>query len=154
MKKALKLYGLPVVDATEPLVLDVVKGDIHERGRRDPECCALSEACKRTLGVPRAIVYRSRLYIQQGDCFVRYELPQAAAAEVRAFDRGSGFTIGEYRITPVAPRDQRGKHLWDYGPVTRTGRPRGERARRQIEGVRHASPLYGGALEPPGRKEG
>lgn len=45
------LDGLPVYDATESLVIEIVKSDIRQKDRRDPEKCALARACNRELHV-------------------------------------------------------------------------------------------------------
>ena len=146
------LDGLPVYDATEPLFIEIVPQDIRMEDRKDPEKCALARACNRELHI-EARAYLSRLYVKNGDHWLRYMLPESVRQEVAAFDRGGGFSQGVYRIPPV-PIHQRagGKHRGGKGERTGTGPKR--QTHRQVEGVRRTSPLYGGAIEhvTPGSK--
>ena len=140
------LDGLPVYDATEPLLIEVLEEDIHAQDRRDPAKCAMAEACKRELHVTEARAYLSRLYIKQGDHWLRYVLPETVRQEVAAFDRGGGFSQGTYRIPPLpANRRAGGKHRGGSGKTTGTAPKR--QTYRHVEGVRTHSPLYGGAIE-------
>jgi len=146
------LDGLPVYDATEPLIIEVIKSDIHPRDRKNPEKCALAEACKRELHVTEAKAYLSRLYVKHGNHWLRYQLPETVRQEVSTFDRGGGFSEGTYcippRIPPLSPK-QRSGGTAQGGKGIRAG-PRSAPSRqthRKIEGVRAASPLAGGAIE-------
>jgi len=145
------LDGLSVYDATEPLYIEVVKNDIHPRDRKNPEKCALARACNRELHV-EAKAYLSRLYVKQGDHWLRYQLPETVRQEVAAFDRGGGFSEGTYRIPPLSPK-QRSGGAAQGGKGIRTS-PRSRQLTRQthrkVEGVRAASPLAGGAIEHRG----
>jgi hypothetical protein len=143
------LDGLPVYDATEPLIIEIIKADIHARDRKNPEKCALAQACKRELHVTEARAYLSRLYVKHGDHWLRYQLPEAVRQEVASFDRGGGFSQGTYRIPPL-PQHQRagGKHRGGNGPTRPgTGTAPKRQTHRQVEGLRAPSPLYGGAIE-------
>lgn len=147
------LDGLPVYDATEPLVIEIIKDDVHARDRRNPSKCALAQACKRELHV-EARAYLSRLYIKHGDHWLRYQLPETIRSEVAAFDRGGGFSQGTYRIPPLSPNKRAGGS--SQGGKGMRANPRklpSRRTHRQVEGVRATSPLAaGGAIEPGGRK--
>jgi len=140
------LDGLPVYDATEPLIIEIVKADIRSRDRKNPEKCALAQACKRELHVTEARAYLSRLYIKHGDHWLRYQLPETVRTEVASFDRGGGFSQGTYRIPPLSPSKWSGGRTRGDG----TGKPKTMPARqthRKIEGLRAPSPLAGGAIE-------
>ena len=141
--------GLPVYDATEPLLIEVVKEDIVLRRRKDPERCALAAACKRELHVTEARAYLSRLYIRHRDHWLRYQLTETVRQEVSSFDRGGGFSEGTYRIPPLSPRQRSGGPA-QGGSGIRKGPRIASNARqthRIVEGVRAASPLAGGAIE-------
>jgi hypothetical protein len=148
------LDGLPVYDATEPLLIEVIKADIKQKSRRDPEHCAVAEACKRELHAIEARAYLSRLYIRMPgqDHWLRYMLPETIRQEVASFDRGGGFSVGTYRIPPLTPSARSGavnqggsgKHNYNNPNPTK---PPIQRAHRVVHGLRSASPLMGGALE-------
>lgn len=141
------LEGLPVYDATEPLVIEIVKDDIQARDRKNPEKCALARACNRELHT-EARAYLSRLYIKHGDHWLRYQLPETVRHEVASFDRGGGFTQGTYRIPSLNPSRWSGGQA-QGGKGKRTG-PRSAPTRqtyRKVEGLRAPSPLAGGAIE-------
>jgi len=144
------LDGLPVYDATEPLYIEVVKNDIHPRDHKNPQKCALARACNRELHV-EAKAYLSRLYVKQGDHWLRYQLPETVRQEVAAFDRGGGFSEGTYRIPPV-PLNQRSGAKSQGGSGKKPGpAPAFKRqTHRKVEGVRAVSPLAGGAIEHRG----
>jgi hypothetical protein len=142
------LDGLPVYDATEPLIIEIVKADIHPRDRKNPEKCALAQACKRELHVTEARAYLSRLYIKHGDHWLRYMLSESVRQEVASFDRGGGFSQGTYRI-PAVPLHQRsgGKSQGGSGKKPGSTPAFKRQTYRKVEGVRAASPLAGGAVE-------
>ena len=137
------LEGLPVYDATEPLMIEVIKQDIRNQDRKNPGKCAVARACTRELHV-EARAYLSRLYIkhENADHWLRYQLTESVRSEVAAFDRGGGFSQGTYRIPPLPPsrRPSKGGKVKTKGAGT-------PRTQRRVEGVRAHSPLAGGAIE-------
>jgi hypothetical protein len=145
------LDGLPVYDATESISVHVTRADIHAKDRRNPEKCAMAEACKRDLHVVEARAYLSRLYIRYADSdrWLRYKLPETVRQEVAAFDRGGGFSEGVYHIPALSPNTRaggkyqggRGKHGTDNPPQKR-------QTHRNVADLRVHSPLSGGAIEP------
>ena len=149
------LDGLPVYDATEPLLIEVTSADVNRHRRRDPERCALAAACTRSLHVELR-AYLSRLYIKHpdGNSWLRYILPEAVRQEVSAFDRGGGFSSGTYRVTPLPLRQRSGgpgqggsgKHNPNNPKPAKPSIPR-HITRRDVHGLRSHSPLMGGALE-------
>lgn len=146
MRQTQTIDGLPVYDATEPLMIEVLPADISRRRRLDPERCAVAEACKRELQVQEARVYLSRLYVHQGDHWLRYVLPESIRSEIQTFDRGGGFSTGTYRITPPVPSKRVGAPM--RGGQNRTHPGAGKPiTQRHVTGIRQSSPLTGGALE-------
>jgi hypothetical protein len=139
--------GLPVYDATAPLLIEIIPDDIHRHDRRDPAKCAMSRACKRELRVSEALTYLSRLYVKQGDHWLRYRLPDTVRMEVASFDRGGGFSRGVYRIPALQPSSRAGGTGGANrgGPAARTGTGQKRQTFRKVEGVRAHSPLMGGA---------
>jgi hypothetical protein len=145
MRRVQTIDGLPVHDATDTLLIEVMPVDISERSRQDPEHCAIAEACKRELHVTEARVYLSRLYIRLGDCWERYQLSETIRSEIQSFDRGGGFSTGRYRTVPVPPSKREGMPNRG-GPRSKTGTGR-PITQRNVTGIRQHSPLAGGALE-------
>jgi len=145
MRRIQTIDGLPVYDATDTLLIEVLPVDISERRRQDPEHCAIAEACKRELHVTEARVYLSRLYVHRGDHWERYQLTETIRSEIQSFDRGGGFSTGHYRIVPVSPSKRVGMPMrGGHKTTTGTGRPI---TQRNVTGIRQHSPLTGGALE-------
>jgi hypothetical protein len=92
-----------VVDATEPIVIEVTKRDETASKRRDHEVCALAVACKRSEKLDGVIVSVGRAYLVKGTRATRYTMSQHAQREIIAFDRGGGFSAGAYTLnTPKA----------------------------------------------------
>jgi hypothetical protein len=147
------LDGLPVFNADETLMIDIVKEDVRAKFRKDPGQCAVAQACKRICHTTEARAYRSRVYvlIDQGTDnahWLRFALSEATRQEVAAYDRGGGFSTGSYRLTPLPEKQPRPKQDWTQ--VRRgTGSPKlqNERGYRVQTGVREPSPLAGGAIE-------
>ena len=151
MKKSRRiqtLEGLPVYDALEPLWIEVIKEDVVQRRRKDPERCALAAACTRTLHV-EARAYLSRLYLKQpdGKSWLRYILPEVVRQEVSSFDRGGGFSQGTYRVTPLGPRARSGAPSQGGSGKHASGTGAKRPSHRAVHGVRAPSPLMGGAIE-------
>lgn len=141
------LEGLPVYDADKPIVIEIIKADIRHRDRKNPEKCALAQACKRELHVTEAKAYLSRLYIKHGDHWLRYMLPESVRMEVASFDRGGGFSEGTYRIPPLPPHQRSGGKSQGGKNGKASGSGPKRQTYRQVEGLRVPSPLFGGAIE-------
>lgn len=136
--------GLPVRDATEGILIEIIPDDINKRDRRDPAKCAVSRACKRELHVIEALTYPSRLYVRHGDHWKRYRLPDTVREEVAAFDRGGGFSVGIYRVPALQPTSRSGGYPSRGGKQASTGNGAKRQTYRRVEGVRAHSPLTGG----------
>lgn len=101
--------GLPIVDADEPLLLNVRPADVTGASSKDPRRCAFAKACKRMYrGVQQAYFYRGTAWLQYADRMVRYLLPDSVQREIVSFDRAGIIAAGSYRLVPAPPSDRLG----------------------------------------------
>ena len=101
-----KIGGLPVVNATEKVDLNITAGDIRRGDMKDPGGCAAAVACRRQMHAVDARVHIARTYIKLDKKWIRYLTPFALRTEIIAFDRGAQFTPGEYTLLPM-PKPQK-----------------------------------------------
>jgi hypothetical protein len=87
-----------VKDASKRLTLEVTKHDAANSHRKKHSECAMAVACKRAMKLDGVIVSATTAYLIKDTVATRYELPMAAQKEVVAFDRGGGFSPGEYQL--------------------------------------------------------
>lgn len=100
--KLAKEKNLKIVDAEEPLTLDVKGLDIARARQKNAKCCAYARACKRAVPlVEEAYFFRSTAYLQYGDRLVRYTLPVSMQKEIVSFDRAKAMTPGSYTLYAV-----------------------------------------------------
>jgi len=101
----MKINGLPVVDASKPLRIEITPSDVEKGNTKDPGGCAAARAIMRQEHCTQARVHLGRTYIKDDERkrWVRYRTPMAIRAEVISFDRGSEFAPGEYVIPPMQP---------------------------------------------------
>ena len=99
----MKVSGARVVDAAEPLTVLVSRTDISKGAKQDADACAAAVAICRQTGCDEAKVHLSRVYVRNGDSWVRYATPDALRSEIIAFDRGGEFQPGEYVLKPLQP---------------------------------------------------
>jgi hypothetical protein len=96
--------GLPVIDATAPIILKVQSRDIKGSNTKTPDQCAIARACRRQLHVKEARIHLSRMYLRTNDTnWVRYIVPKSARSEIIAFDRGGNFEPSEFKFDKVTP---------------------------------------------------
>lgn len=120
-----KLEGLPVVDATRALVLNVQRRDVDRKQRKNPSQCALA-ACAQREYQTEARVYMSRAYVKSADGthWLRYTVGGTAQREITSFDRGAAFEPGVYRLSPPAPSAQLATYASkNHGRAPHTGKP-------------------------------
>lgn len=126
-----------VVNAKKDIPVDITKGDLKAASTKDHKACAMAEACKRHLPVDGAIISTRTAYLIKGDTATRYDVPEYAAREIVSFDRGAGFTLGQYALRKPAKRAAYGKgkrkQSWDRRP----GKLKHRKAKR-TEGIRMA----------------
>lgn len=119
-----------VVDATEPITVEVTKGDERASKKRDLNHCAMAVACKRSMVLDGVVMAMCTAYLIKGRKATRYKVPESVQREIVSFDRGAGFSPGEYRLrTPDHPM---GREVG--GNSTSNGKAR--EPRHWTEGVR------------------
>lgn len=96
-----------VVDALEPVVIQVTKADCVAGGNRQPNACALAKAARRVF--EGAIVSVTRAYLVKGEVATRYMLPESVSREIVAFDRDARFEPGEYTLNRPSRYEGLGK---------------------------------------------
>lgn len=102
----MKINGLPVVDATSPLMIHISTRDTKLGKTKDPGACAAARCCMRTVEeCTEARVHKSRAYLKMGTVWVRYITSPSLRAEIVAFDRGATFEPGHYTLSAV-PKSQ------------------------------------------------
>lgn len=108
-RKSRLFEGLPVVDATKPLTISVLKEDVKGARKNDPGNCAAARAGKREQH-KEVRVFLTRTYIKENKKWVRYQTPESASREIIAFDRGSEFCTGKYTLRPATESNKLGAH--------------------------------------------
>jgi hypothetical protein len=97
--RLLEIDGLPVKDAKKSIRLEIMREDIANARKKNPNCCAVAKACTRGLNVKAVKVHLTRLYLNtDGKCFTRYIVGGAMRSEIIAFDRGGKFQPGMYNL--------------------------------------------------------
>lgn len=97
-KRKISMYkGLPLIDATSDLEIEVKKGDISIARKKDPANCAAANATKRILKT-EVEVHISRIYVKKNKKWVRYMTPNSISREITSFDRGAAFEVGEHTL--------------------------------------------------------
>jgi hypothetical protein len=139
-----------VEDADEPMVLIVLASDIKAANRKDPGSCAIACAARRTFNTKEVRVHLSRIYVRDGDVWLRYMTPKSLRTEIVAYDRGGSFEPGEHWLAAPPPSKQTGRM---QGTPTSQNKRRRRRVRHQnmprhyTENVRPAAPHLGPLAE-------
>jgi hypothetical protein len=113
--------GLPLVDATEDLDIEVKKGDISTARKKSPEACAMANAGKRVLQT-EVEVHMSRIYVKKNNKWIRYMTPERTSREITSFDRGSIFEPGDYTFKAPSHSAQLGKYVHRGGKRGESGK--------------------------------
>jgi hypothetical protein len=128
--------GLPIIDSKADLNLIVRNDDVAaaKGNQRSPGNCILAKACKRQAGSHTVAFFRRIAYLDLPDAtgarqVNRFELDEAAAAIVEAFDKGK-VVKGEVMVTLRSPRKS-----MRLDTIREKSRKQWERARRE---KRHA----------------
>lgn len=99
-----------VVDATEPVFVEVLPEDGMKGRKKDPEGCAFARACLRKHLADGCIIGIGYSYLIKGSLAVRYVTPQTVGREITSFDRHQDFAEGQnYRLSAVGPSKRLGK---------------------------------------------
>jgi len=131
-----KIEGKTIVDAKRPMIVRISKADIAGSAKKNPAMCAAARALVREGTCTKARVHLSRVYLLQGDKWVKYATPNSIAREITAFDRGGSFEPGDYKLIPVTPSQREGaraKHANNTDKKRYTGN---KRAQHITTGVR------------------
>ncbi len=107
----MKIGGLPVFDATEPISFSVTNRDIARGGIKAPDSCAIALACKRVFHTKDVKIHLTYSYLLEKDHWVRYRTPACISREIVAFDRGGVFEPGEYTLLVPHKSDRIGRRV-------------------------------------------
>lgn len=97
----------PIVDAKEPLVLEVKAIDVVRASEKNSKCCAYARAAERQEGVQAAFFFLTKAYLELDDKIVRYALPMSVQKEIVAFDRHKTMEPGVYQLSAPSPANTR-----------------------------------------------
>ena len=97
-----------VVDADEPLIVDVTRADNNNADVKKHRTCALAVACKRSTKADGVIVGLTTSYVIFGKTAYRYHNHQTTTREITSFDRKAGFEVGTYVMVPKPPAGRLG----------------------------------------------
>lgn len=97
-----------VVDATEPLDIEVSKTDVKNVNRRKHDKCVLAEVCRRGKDVDGVVVALKTVYIVKDRIATRYKQGESATREIISFDRSGVFEPGNYHLRPPAATERLG----------------------------------------------
>src|SRR3954465_15080092 len=103
MAKSTRLFrGLPVVDATRPMILTLKQRDASKGFGQMATACAVVRAIKRQEHV-EGVVHLSKIFIRRNDHWERYNVPPSLRTEIVVMDRGGDVMGGDFRLTPPSP---------------------------------------------------
>ena len=91
-------FGLTMIDADQPLEVEVKPCDVKGSKAHNQTDCAIARAVKRQYGAQDVYVLRSTVWVSDGDHLVRYSLPGSLQKEIVSFDRNRDFRPGKYRL--------------------------------------------------------
>jgi len=118
---------VPIVDATEPLVLDIRPLDTRYAQSRNPEACAVARALLRSLdGVIGVKIGAETALVHFGDRVVRYFISTETRKMVKAYDKADFFPSGvTAKLLPPPPSRQLGARIGEKkgGKHTGNGKP-------------------------------
>jgi hypothetical protein len=104
----LTIDGLPIVNSDKEIYVTVTKTDIARASKKDPAKCAVAKACERAFGTT-ARVHLGRVYVKEGDHWVRFLTPSTMRQELITFDKGGEFEPRSFRLPPPPPAKRTGK---------------------------------------------
>lgn len=100
--------GLPVLEATEPLRITVLRQDIAQAQRLDPNNCVFAKACKRLFDSHAVLFLRRRAYVELPDSkgkrvVFRYIINDEMLDQIIAFDKTGIAPEGGFVLNPPSP---------------------------------------------------
>ncbi len=86
----------------------------------------MAVACKRAFKLDGVIISRSVAYLIKDNKATRFKMPESASREVISFDRGAGFSVGEYELRRVPKTSRLGyrEPRVETDDVNRDGKPK------------------------------
>jgi hypothetical protein len=119
--------------------VEVTKADASSKAVRDHAGCAMAVACKRKFHLDSVIISRSVAYLVKGSQARRFKLPVSVSREVVSFDRGAGFSPGEYELSKVEKSNRLGMNRDParLNPNRHDLPPKTKRFRHLTTNVRH-----------------
>jgi hypothetical protein len=101
--------GKTMIDAGKPLDITITDGDVRNGKASSPSHCAIARAVRRQRpDVENVFVFRSTVWIEEGERLIRYSLPGSLQKEIVCFDRAKKFQPGDYYLG-AAPNRSRNK---------------------------------------------
>ena len=95
-----------VVDAEDPIEVDVTPADCEHAVSRNPNECALARALKREYRADAAIIVVSSSFLIKKNKCIRYATGEHIARELVSFDRHRDFEPGHYTLRPQRPSER------------------------------------------------
>jgi hypothetical protein len=92
--------GIPVVDATDRMLILVTDDDVVRAKKMDSKHCALARASMRLPNVHAAYFFRSTAFLEYANRIVRFKLPASVQKEIVSFDRAQIMASGVFQLTP------------------------------------------------------
>jgi hypothetical protein len=142
--------GIPVVEATKPVLIDVTDQDASAAKPKNSKCCAFARAAKRLKGVKRGYFFRSIAYLEYPDKMVRYELPPSVRQEIISFDRSRLIFPGTYQLSPPHT-SRKSQAVTNRGVRAKAKKEKAAKAVRKLsvkKSVRHQTQGVRMATEP------
>lgn len=99
--------GLRIIDARQPLELELSRTDITQAIRKNSKDCAFATACKRQFKARAAYFFRTTAWLEYPDKMVRYILPQSMQKEIVSFDRSKIMAPGVYQLSKPTVSDSK-----------------------------------------------
>jgi hypothetical protein len=127
-----------IVDASEPIRIEVTPRDQREAIKLDPQRCALAQAFRRQEHVDGVVISLSIAYLVRGNTATRYSVPHSISREITSFDRHKDFAAGEYQLSAPSRRYETTRKDHRSGPSGRSA------AFRHYTGGVRAFPSIGG----------
>lgn len=117
--------GLKMVEATEPLILEVVRRDITNAKPGCKRYCVFANAARR-LGAGEAFFDRGYAYLADhlSKTMTRYRQSEMTKRSIRTFDRTKTAEPGIYELLAISPSDTlAAKAMYNAGRKDRSGGP-------------------------------
>jgi hypothetical protein len=127
------LRGKPIIDATEPLVLNITEQDCKRGKANDPHQCAAAMCIRRTY--PEKLVdtevHRQVTMIELANKVIRYVTGRALRDQTIRYDAAHKFEPGPYVLNKVPPSQVAARGRQHSPPDRPRGDPNSPKARRK-----------------------